>query len=83
MADVTTTRPSPWRGVLDRIEAARRGDSSESLAAVFVLAATVIALVWANSPGAGPTTRSGTSSSRSRSATRASTSTCSTGSTTA
>jgi Na+/H+ antiporter NhaA len=50
MADVTTARPSPWRGVLDRIEAARRGDSSESLAAVFVLAATVIALVWANSP---------------------------------
>lgn len=50
MADVTTTRPSAWRGVLDRIAEARRGDSSESLAAVFVLTATVLALVWANSP---------------------------------
>ena len=50
MAEVTTTRPPVWRSVLERIEAARRGDSSESLAAVFVLAATVIALLWANSP---------------------------------
>jgi Na+/H+ antiporter NhaA len=49
MADVTDSRPR-WNGVLDRIAQARRGDTSESLAAVFVLVATVIALLWANSP---------------------------------
>ncbi|MHC1562750.1 Na+/H+ antiporter NhaA [Actinomycetospora sp. C-140] len=51
MADVTDSRP-PWHGVLERIAAARKGDASESLAAVFVLGATVLALVWANSPWA-------------------------------
>lgn len=49
MTDVTENRPR-WHGVLERIAEARRGDSSESLAAVFMLGATVLALVWANSP---------------------------------
>ncbi|GAA4778025.1 Na+/H+ antiporter NhaA [Actinomycetospora chlora] len=49
MADVTDSRPR-WHGVLERIAAARRGDASESLAALFVLGATVVALLWANSP---------------------------------
>ncbi|MDD7937084.1 Na+/H+ antiporter NhaA [Actinomycetospora lutea] len=49
MADVTDSRPR-WHGVLERISQARRGDASESLAAVFMLGATVLALVWANSP---------------------------------
>ena len=37
-------------GVLERIAEARRGDSSEALAAVFLLVATLLALAWANSP---------------------------------
>ncbi|GAA4941535.1 sodium/proton antiporter (NhaA family) [Actinomycetospora succinea] len=49
MADVTDSRPR-WHGVLERISQARRGDASESLAAVFMLGATVLALLWANSP---------------------------------
>jgi len=53
MTDTTVREPARWRGALDRIAEARRGDSSESLAAVFVLVATVLALLWANSPWGG------------------------------
>ena len=53
MTDLTVREPARWRGALDRIAEARRGDSSESLAAVFVLVATVLALLWANSPWGG------------------------------
>ena len=49
MVDTTERRPR-MMGVLDRIAEARRGDSSESLAAVFLLVATLLALGWANSP---------------------------------
>jgi len=50
VADTTQRTPARWRGALDRIAEARRGDASESLAAVFVLVATLLALLWANSP---------------------------------
>lgn len=50
MSQPISTRTPRIRGLVDRIADARRGDSSESLAAVFLLVATVAALVWANSP---------------------------------
>ncbi|MDL5156587.1 Na+/H+ antiporter NhaA [Actinomycetospora termitidis] len=50
MTDTTVRSTGRLRGVLDRISEARRGDSSESLAAVFLLVATLLALIWANSP---------------------------------
>ncbi|MEJ2868164.1 Na+/H+ antiporter NhaA [Actinomycetospora sp. OC33-EN08] len=50
MTDTTVRSTGRLRGVLDRIAEARRGDSSESLAAVFLLIATLLALLWANSP---------------------------------
>ncbi|MFC5062947.1 Na+/H+ antiporter NhaA [Actinomycetospora atypica] len=49
MVDTTERRPR-MQGVLERIAEARRGDSSESLAAAFLLVATLLALGWANSP---------------------------------
>lgn len=50
MTDTTVRAPNRLHGVLERIAEARRGDSSETLAAVFLLVATLLALVWANSP---------------------------------
>ena len=51
MSDSTiTTHRERMRGWVERIADARRGDSSETLAAAFLLAATLAALVWANSP---------------------------------
>ncbi|GAA4828512.1 Na+/H+ antiporter NhaA [Actinomycetospora corticicola] len=50
MTDTTLRGPSRFHGVLERIAEARRGDSSETLAAVFLLVATLLALIWANSP---------------------------------
>lgn len=51
MSDSTiTTHRERVRGWVERIADARRGDSSETLAAAFLLAATLAALVWANSP---------------------------------
>ncbi|WP_018334469.1 Na+/H+ antiporter NhaA [Actinomycetospora chiangmaiensis] len=50
MTETTLRGPGRLHGVLERIAEARRGDSSETLAAVFLLVATVLALIWANSP---------------------------------
>ncbi|MCD2188079.1 Na+/H+ antiporter NhaA [Actinomycetospora soli] len=52
MTDTTVRGPGRLHGVLERIAEARRGDSSETLAAVFLLVATLLALIWANSPWA-------------------------------
>ncbi|MGB7364606.1 MAG: Na+/H+ antiporter NhaA [Rhodococcus sp. (in: high G+C Gram-positive bacteria)] len=45
-----TTHRERIRSLFDRIAEARRGDGSETLAAAFLLVATLAALLWANSP---------------------------------
>lgn len=50
MTESITAHRTRFRGLVDKIADARRGDSSETVAAAFLLVATVVALIWANSP---------------------------------
>ncbi|MBJ7352961.1 MAG: Na+/H+ antiporter NhaA, partial [Rhodococcus sp.] len=50
MADQITPTDRPMARFVERISRARGEKNSETLAAGFLLAATLIALIWANSP---------------------------------
>jgi Na+/H+ antiporter NhaA len=49
-ADRTVANPGRLRRLAGALQAARRDGHAESLAAVLLLAATVVAMVWANTP---------------------------------